>query len=328
MSEQHDAADKQGRVARKLRISVTDRCNFRCRYCMPDEPRWSPSRELLSYEQISQLAELFVARLGIRELRLTGGEPLVRRDLPKLVLMLDGLRERGLLRLSLTSNGSLLGEQASALRAAGLDDVNISLDALEAAAFARLSGVRVPVSQVLSGIDRARQAGLGVKINCVLIRGHNDDQILPLVDWARRAHLELRFIEFMPLEGGRFWGAERVVTEAQLLAQLAQHYQVRAEPRSASPARRFVLDGRQHIGIISTVSRPFCDQCDRLRLTAKGELYSCLFDQGGCALGEHINGPPELLEARIRQAIWGKPKGYVEHRGRNERPLVMHQLGG
>ncbi len=177
------ALDRQGRSARKLRISVTDRCNFRCRYCMPDEPRWLPGRELLSFEQIHRLATLFVSRLGIEQIRLTGGEPLVRRELPALLRMLSPLRAQGLQRLSLTSNGSLLADQARALRAAGLDDVNVSLDALEPEAFARLSRVAVPVSQVLAGIDAARQAGLRLKINCVLIRGHNDDQVLPLLRW-------------------------------------------------------------------------------------------------------------------------------------------------
>lgn len=326
-------ADQRGRVKRKLRISLTDRCNFRCAYCMPETPVWIPREQLLTREELLRLARLFVIQLGITQFRLTGGEPLLRTDLELCIEALGKLRAAGLERISLTTNGALLARRATALKQAGLDDLNVSLDALDPKRFRLLSGGRGAVEQVLDGIEAATQAGLPVKINTVIVRDHNDDQILPLVRWASARNIPLRFIEFMPLDGRGAWSSERVVAEAEILQRLQPHLDLKPMPRTAEPASYYSLNGGldngYRLGVISTISNPFCGSCDRLRLTATGELYACLFS----ATGRDLRGPlrdgadDAALESIVRGHVWNKEAGYAAT-GYVERPISMHALGG
>lgn len=321
-------SDRLARPKRKLRISLTDRCNFRCWYCMPETPEWLPRADLLRYEEIARLCRLFVADMGISELRLTGGEPLLRKDLPSLIASLQPLREQGLQRIALTSNGVYLPRLASALAAAGLDDLNVSIDARDPQRFRELTGG--DLAAVLRGIDAARAAGLKLKLNAVVVRGRNDDQLLPLLDWAMAEALPLRFIEFMPLDGGGGWAAEHVVSEAEMLAPIRARHRVEAQPETADPARYYLIDGGFRLGIISTISRPFCRRCDRLRLSSSGGLYSCLFSAQGLDLRAPLRGGQSdaQLAVQIRAHVWNKEAGYAEQAGYVERPISMHHLGG
>ena len=327
--------DRFGRTKCKLRVSLTDRCNFRCPYCMPETPDWLPKASLLSDAERFRLLRLFVAELGITHLRLTGGEPLLRKDLPERIVEFGALRDAGVERISLTTNGHLLAERAEALKHAGLDDLNVSLDALSPAAFHALSGGRGDVGRVLQGILAARAAGLPVKLNTVVMRGYNEDEILPLARWAGEHDLPLRLIEFMPLDGGGQWRSERVVNEAEMLGVLEREFRITAEPETGDPARYYLLngpsglDGHHRVGIISTISRPFCSRCDRLRLTADGQLFACLFSAEGFDLrGMLRNDASDAdLTAAIRGQVWRKDEGYAAT-GYVERPITMHALGG
>ena len=319
--------DARGRVKRKLRVSLTDRCNFRCRYCMPEQPAWLPKKELLSRDELVQLAGLFVDQ-GITAIRVTGGEPLLRRDAVECVAALSALRARGLARLSLTTNGSRLATLAPALRDAGLDDVNVSIDALDPARFRTLRGGEL--APVLEGIAAAQAAGLRLKLNTVLIRGQNDREILPLVAWAKARGIPLRFIEYMPLDAPGNWSREQVVAEAEVLIALRQGYTVTRLARGKEPAEEILLDGHYRLGLVSTISNPFCSSCDRLRLTARGELYTCLFAQAGPALGAQLRAGASRAQllATIRAAVWNMQAGYVALNRPVERPVLMHGLGG
>jgi cyclic pyranopterin phosphate synthase len=316
--------DRFGRVKRKLRVSLTDRCNFRCRYCMPDRPVWLPKAELLRREETVALVELFLAA-GVREVRLTGGEPLLRPDLEECVAALDGLRPLGLERLSMTTNASRLASRLEALVAAGLDDLNISLDALTADRFRALRGGEI--APVLAGIEEALALGVPVKVNTVLVRDQNREEIVPLVEWAMDRGIPLRFIEYMPLDAPGTWSADQVVGEAEILRRLARRYRVERLPRGPEPAALYRLDGGYRLGVVSTITNPFCASCDRVRLTANGELYTCLFAERGTPLGARLRAGagPDQLTAVIRDAVWNKDAGY---RGPVERPIRMHGLGG
>lgn len=319
--------DRFGRSKRKLRLSLTDRCNFRCRYCMPEHPQWLPGRELMDRQELLRLATLFVDA-GIEEIRLTGGEPLLRKDVVACVAALSRLRERGLKRLSMTTNGSRLPALLDDLIEAGLDDLNISLDAVDEVRFQALT--RSPLAPVLAGIERARDSGIAVKLNAVLIQDYNDDQILPLVAWARSRQLPLRFIEYMPLDEPGRWQADQVVSEARILDTLAQHHHVQALPRSSNPATQYRLDGDYTVGVISTVTRPFCASCDRLRLTANGHLYTCLFSRQGHDLLTPLRSGEDdrALRQRITQRVWHKDAGYAATPGPVARLITMHGMGG
>jgi len=321
-------SDRFGRSKHKLRVSLTDRCNFRCTYCMPDDPQWLPRHEILSFEELERLIRLFVTELGIRHLRLTGGEPLLRKGVEDFVARLQPLRERGLQRISMTSNGTLLERLAAPLKAAGLDDLNISLDSMSAERFAALT--KGDLAQVLAGIVAARDAGIPLKLNAVVIRGQNEDDILPLVEWARAQAVPLRFIEFMPLDGKGDWGPQKVVPEAEIIAALARRFRVEPLPRTREPATYYRLDGEFLVGVISTVSNPFCASCDRVRLAATGEIYPCLFSPMGVDLKTPLRtgaSDDELVE-RIRQAVWRKGKGFAESAGYVRRAVGMHSMGG
>lgn len=321
--------DRHGRVKRKLRVSLTDRCNFRCPYCLPESPRFMPRDALLSVDERLELIRVFVAEFGIRELRLTGGEPLLAKDLIETVCGLAALRPLGLQRLSLTTNGFLLALQAARLVDAGIDDINVSLDAVDPAVFSELSGGH-DIAPVLDGLRAARESGLPTKLNAVVVADRSESQIRPLARFAAQTGLVLRFIEFMPLDSAAAWKPERVVTGARILDELAPFEPV-AEPRPAgSPASYYRLDVLgSRIGIIPTISQPFCGDCDRLRLTASGQLLACLFSTSGPQLREALNGDDTAaLRRAIRQAVHDKSPGYVASPGYTERPISMHGIGG
>ena len=321
--------DSRGRIKRKLRVSLTDRCNLRCHYCMPEHPVWLPRAELMSNAELLRLVGLFVHTLGITELRLTGGEPLLRADVPQLVSELGALRHVGLQRIALTSNGVRLAPLAAALRAAGLDDLNISIDAITPETFTALT--RGQLAPVLAGIEAAVRAQLPVKLNCVVIKGANEAEVLPLTHWAKARGLPLRFIEFMPLDGRQSWRSDKVFSEDEIVALLKPHYALAALPRSHDPAQYYALgDEGYRIGVISTISKPFCASCDRLRLDARGRHYTCLFSAHETDLLNPLRAgasDAELLKL-IRTAVWNKPAGYAEQPGYVERPITMHHLGG
>jgi len=324
--------DRFGRTKRKLRISLTDRCNFRCHYCMPDNPTWLPRDELLTRDELLRVAGLFVRELGITHIRLTGGEPLLRKDLVAIVQGLNALRPQGLQRISLTTNGVLLPKMLPALIAAGLDNVNISIDAVDAARFHSLTGGDLQV--VLAGIAAVQQHKLPLKLNAVVMRGENDDQIVPLTQWAVAQGIPLRFIEFMPLDGQGGWTNARVITRDDILAMLAPYYQATPLPRDNAPAAEYQLTapgvGDYRLGIIPTVSEPFCARCDRVRLTSTGSIYNCLFATTGRDLRQALRDDVDdaHLLRLIQGEVWKKERGFAATKGYVERPLTMHALGG
>ncbi|HEV3231099.1 MAG TPA: GTP 3',8-cyclase MoaA, partial [Candidatus Dormibacteraeota bacterium] len=270
--------DRFGRIADDLRLSVTDRCNFRCVYCMPAEGlRWLPREEVLTFEEQLRLVRLFAA-LGVRTVRLTGGEPLVRADLPELVAMIAGALPD--VDLSMTTNGHRLGELAEPLARAGLRRVNVSLDSLQAARFHRVTR-RDDLPRVLEGLAAADAAGLRpLKINAVMVRGVNDDEAVDFAALARARDWHVRFIEYMPLDAGHEWTREQVVPSEELLARIDAAYPVRrADEDGPEPAVRYLFaDGAPgSVGFIASVSEPFCGSCNRLRLTADGHFRTCLF---------------------------------------------------
>jgi GTP 3',8-cyclase len=276
--------DAYGRTATDLRVSLTDRCNLRCSYCMPAEGlEWLPAAEVLTDSEIVRLVGIGVRMLGITTVRLTGGEPLLRKNLEQLVAELAGLEPRP--AIALTTNGIGLARRADGLAAAGLDRINISLDTLDAATFARLAR-RPRLPDVLAGVAAARGAGLHpVKINTVLIRGVNDHEAVDLLRWAMAEQVQLRFIEQMPLDAQHAWQRAEMVTADEIRARLGLEYQLVEDPadaaaRGSAPAELFRVAGTDYsVGIIASVSKPFCGACDRVRLTSDGQLRNCLFSR-------------------------------------------------
>jgi cyclic pyranopterin phosphate synthase len=329
--------DSLGRPLRDLRVSVTDRCNFRCVYCMPKEVfgrdyRFLDRRELLSFEEIERLARAFVAR-GIKKVRITGGEPLVRRDLERLIERLAGI---GGLDLTLTTNGSLLPQKAPALRDAGLGRVTVSLDSLDDAVFTAMNDVDFPVQRVLDGIEAAAGAGLPVKVNMVVKRGVNDDSVLPMARYFReRGHI-LRFIEYMDVGHSNGWRLDDVVPAAEIVAAIDAELPV--EPvgpnYEGEVAKRWrYRDGDGEIGVIASVTQPFCGACTRARLSAEGRLYTCLFGVRGHDLRGLVRGGAtdgELHEEIAR--IWSRRTDrYSEIRSEQTTGLAkveMSYIGG
>jgi GTP 3',8-cyclase len=275
-------ADRHGRVATDLRVSLTDRCNLRCTYCMPAEGLdWMPGEEVLADEEILRLIGIGTSMLGIRTVRLTGGEPLLRKNLEHLVAGIAALPDRP--KIALTTNAIGLARRAQALADAGLDRINISLDSIDRDTFTRLAR-RDRLPQVLAGITAAQDAGLQpVKINTVLMRGVNDHEALPLVRWAMAEGVQLRFIEQMPLDAQHGWDRTTMITADEIKDRLSQELILEEDPadrreRGSAPAELFRIRGTEHrVGIIAAVSKPFCGACDRVRLTADGQLRNCLF---------------------------------------------------
>jgi cyclic pyranopterin phosphate synthase len=304
--------DILGRPLHDLRISVTDRCNFRCTYCMPKEifgPDFAflPRSEVLSFEEIERVARAFVA-LGVEKLRITGGEPLVRRDLPVLISMLAALRrpDGGSLDLTLTTNGSALRRLAPALRDAGLGRVTVSLDSLDDAVFSAMNGVDFPVEKVLDGILAAQEAGLGpVKINMVVRRGINDDSVVPMARWARDAGVILRFIEYMDVGHTNGWRLDEVVPADELVAAIDAEMPLEPLPahyRGEVANRWRYRDGGGEVGVIASVSQPFCGDCTRARISAEGKLYTCLFSAAGHDLRAIVRDEAQT-DDDLREAI-------------------------
>ena len=336
-SETVSVRDTLGRPLRDLRVSVTDRCNFRCVYCMPKEVfgrdyRFLDRRELLSFEEIDRLARAFVAH-GVEKIRITGGEPLVRRDLERLIEKLatiDGLD------LTLTTNGSLLPQKAQALRDAGLRRVTVSLDSLDDDVFTALNDVDFPVERVLEGIDAAEEAGLPVKVNMVVKRGANEDSILPMARLFReRGHI-LRFIEYMDVGHSNGWRLDDVVPAAEIVAAIDAELPIEpAEPnyRGEVAKRWRYRDGSGEIGVIASVTQPFCGDCTRARLSAEGRLYTCLFGMRGHDLRALVRGgaADRVLHDEIGR-IWGRRTDrYSEIRSANTADLPkveMSYIGG
>jgi len=322
--------DTFGRRHNNLRISVTDRCNLRCTYCMPEEVVFMDRAELLTFEEMAHLVSVAVP-LGIDKVRLTGGEPLMRRDLPKLVALLAAVP--GLKDIGLTTNGILLAEQARALHDAGLRRINVSLDTLNPDRFRQLAR-RDGLDRVLAGIAAAKEAGFDpVKVNAVSIRGVTEHEVVPLARYARDNGLELRFIEYMPI-GAEAWEREKVYFAHEILEQLGREFgplvpAADGDPRA--PAQQWVYQDGGRVGIIASVSRPFCRSCNRLRLTCDGKLRNCLFALDEADVKPLLRGAPDdaALAAAIRANVWAKWEGHEINTARFVKPQrTMHAIGG
>jgi len=307
----HELVDPFGRAIKDLRISVTDRCNFRCTYCMPEEGmQWLPRSEVLSFEEITRLAGLMVRRYGVESIRLTGGEPTVRARIPRLVEQLAALD----VDVAMTTNGATLRLLAADLRAAGLRRVNISLDTLDRERFLAMTR-RDELDHVLDGIAAAIEAGFDpVKINTVVQRGVNDDELLDLADFGRRQGVEVRFIEWMPLDASGGWADGAVVGQDEIVERISAVHPLEQVPaRGAAPADRWrYLDGAGTVGIIPSVTKPFCGDCDRVRLTADGQFRTCLFatDEFDLRLAMRAGETDDELAARIERAVGTKWAGH------------------
>ena len=273
--------DSYNRTIRDLRVSVTDRCNFRCFYCLPHgEPPIAPKEQMLSYEEIQYACDIFV-ELGIQKIRLTGGEPMMRRDIEQIIFKLAQLKDRGLEDLALTTNGYFLPHRADSLKQAGLDRITVSLDSLKRKVFEQMTGVDV-LERVLEGMRAAKDAGLQpIKVNAVIVRGHNEDEVADFAAFAREHDVKMRFIEFMPLDSGHDWSREDVVSGREIRGRIENRFPLVAvdESRGSNTASRFrFADGAPgEIGIIAPVTEPFCGACSRIRLTADGQIRTCLF---------------------------------------------------
>jgi GTP 3',8-cyclase len=331
--------DALQRPLRDLRISVTDRCNFRCVYCMPRDAfgpdhAFLPRDEILTFEEITRLVRAFVT-LGVRKVRLTGGEPLIRRDLDRLVGMVSPIP--GIEDLSLTTNGSLLADKAEALAAAGLHRVTVSLDALDDPTFTRMNDARFPVARVLDGILAAETAGLGpVKINMVVKRGWNEAAILPMARFFRGTGRVLRFIEYMDVGSTNGWRLDDVVPASEILATISAEFPLEpiAPRERGEVARRYrYADGMGEIGVIASVSQPFCGDCVRARVSADGKLYTCLFAVAGHDLRAltRSGASDEALEVALRSIWLARDDRYSEERSAQTVPLTkveMSYIGG
>jgi cyclic pyranopterin phosphate synthase len=332
LGEVESLSDAHGRPITDLRVSVTDRCNFRCRYCMPAEGMpWLAREEILSFEEIARLVGI-LAGLGITDVRLTGGEPLARREFPRLVSMLSPIE--GVRDLSMTTNGYLLERDAAALVDAGINRVNVSVDSLARDRFHEITR-RDALPQVLRGLEAiaAFERVRPIKVNAVAIRDFTEDEVFRFAELARSTDYEIRFIEFMPLDGDRAWEPDMVLTGAELRALIETRYPLEPlerEPHATARVYRFA-DGRGQIGFINPVSEPFCADCNRIRLTAEGKLRTCLF-----SIHEtDLRGPmragasDEELVATIRAAVWRKElKHHVNEPGFRAPPRTMSAIGG
>jgi cyclic pyranopterin phosphate synthase len=323
--------DTFGRVHSDLRISVTDHCNIRCFYCMPEEGgEYAPLRSLLTFPQIAQVAETAI-RLGIRKLRITGGEPLLRPDLAALIARLAELP--GVEDLALTTNAVLLGKMAQPLYRAGLRRLNVHLDTLDPDRFRQITR-RDDLPRVLAGIAAARDLGFQIKLNAVAVKGLTEPDVAPLVAYGREHGFEVRFVEFMPLDSEHLWSLDRVLTADEMIATVTEAFGPLApvpdaDPRA--PATQYQMQDGYRLGFIPTISRPFCLNCNRLRLTADGKLRYCLFAREETPiahlLGDHAS--PTALEQAIRATVWQKWSGHDIHRPSFEVPQrAMYSIGG
>ena len=331
-----DLVDSFGRVVRDLRISVTDRCNFRCTYCMPAEGMtWLDRSEVLTYEEIERVARICVEKFGVDSLRLTGGEPTVRAHLPQLIAKLAALRLPDGTKpdIALTTNGATLRNIAVELRDAGLDRINVSMDSLKPERFFAMTR-RDELHNVLAGIAEAQVAGFTpMKVNAVVERGANDDEILDLVRYGRDNNVEVRFIEFMPLDATNEWERNKVVSQDEIVATIAAEFPLELMPaRGAAPADRWrFLDGKGTVGVIPSVTHPFCGDCDRVRLTSDGQFRTCLFatDESDIRSLLRNGGTDAEIAELIQVAVGAKWAGHQINQVNFIRPnRSMSQIGG
>jgi len=321
--------DTFGRVHKDLRISVTDRCNFRCTYCMPEEGLdWLGREELLTFEEIERVARVLVTHFGVESIRLTGGEPLVRANLPELVAMLAPLGTD----LAMTTNGATLRKHAQPLFDAGLKRINISLDSLKEDRFEQLTR-RNELHRVLDGIEAAVEAGFDpVKINAVVMRGINDDEILDFAHFGRKTGTEIRFIEWMPLDADQSWTNAQVVSQDEIVKIISAELPLEPVQRGNEPAQRFrYLDGGGQIGVIASVTQAFCGNCDRVRMTAEGQFRNCLFAIEEFDLRELLRSgaSDEEIAARMQECVTDKWDGHQINKVHFIRPKKsMSQIGG
>ncbi len=327
--------DSYNRTIRDLRVSVTDRCNFRCFYCLPHgEPPIAPKEQMLSYEEIEYVCDIFV-ELGIEKIRLTGGEPMMRRDIETIISKLAVLKAKGLLDLALTTNGYFLPDRAQSLKEAGLDRITISLDSLKRDVFKQMTGVDV-LDRVLSGIEAAKQAGLQpIKINAVIVRGHNKDEVADFAAFAREHDVKMRFIEFMPLDSGHEWAREQVVSGREIRERINDRFPlvpVDAYRGSETSARYRFADGAPgEIGIIAPVTEPFCGACSRIRLTADGQIRTCLFSTIEHSLRDVVRTGatrPEIIDFIETVVMKKEPRHYINDPGFVAPSRTMSFIGG
>ncbi|HKP82942.1 MAG TPA: GTP 3',8-cyclase MoaA [Pyrinomonadaceae bacterium] len=327
--------DSYNRPIRDLRVSLTDRCNFRCFYCLPHgEPPIAPKEQMLSFEEIEYVCEIFVG-LGIEKLRLTGGEPMLRRDIETIIRKLSPLKTSGLRDLALTTNGYYLPDRAQSLKDAGLDRVTISLDSLKRDVFKRMTGVDV-LDKVLAGLAAAKNAGLEpIKINAVIVRGHNEDEVADFAAFARDYDVKMRFIEFMPLDSGHEWAREDVVSGKEIRDRISERFLlVRvdvARGSDTSSRYRFADGAPGEIGIIAPVTEPFCGACSRIRLTADGQIRTCLFSTVEHSLRDVVRSGAsraEIIEF-IHSVIQKKePRHFINDPGFVAPSRTMSFIGG
>jgi cyclic pyranopterin phosphate synthase len=310
--------DSYGRAIRDLRVSLTDRCNFRCFYCLPHgEPPIAPKEQTLSYEEIEYVCDIFVS-LGIEKIRLTGGEPMMRRDIETIIKKLTLLKPKGLQDLALTTNGYFLPDRAAGLKDAGLDRITISVDSLKRETFKQMTGVDV-LDRVLQGIAAAKESGLEpIKINVVVVRGHNDNEVVDFAAFAREHDVKLRFIEFMPLDAGHDWARKDVVSGREIRERINEKFPLTpidvARGSDTSARYRFADGGAGEIGIIAPVSEPFCGACSRIRLTVDGQIRTCLFSTVEHSLRDVIRTSAtrdEIVEFIESVVMKKEPRHYI-----------------
>jgi len=327
--------DSYNRPIRDLRVSLTDRCNFRCFYCLPHgEPPIAPKEKMLSYEEIEYVCDIFVS-LGIEKIRLTGGEPMLRRDIETIIRKLTRLKTDGLQDLALTTNGYYLPERAQSLKDAGLDRVTISLDSLKRDVFKRMTGVDV-LDKVLAGIAAAKSAGLEpIKINAVIVRGHNEDEVADFAAFAREYDVKMRFIEFMPLDSGHEWAREDVVSGKEIRERINERFPlVRVEIARGSDTSsryRFADGALGEIGIIAPVTEPFCGACSRIRLTADGQIRTCLFSTVEHSLRDVVRSGAsraEIVEYIESVILKKEPRHFINDPGFVTPSRTMSFIGG
>jgi len=331
---QNELIDGYGRTGRKLRLSVTDRCNMRCIYCMPDNNNeWFEQHNILSYEEIIRLTAVFVS-LGIEKLRITGGEPTVRYKIETLIGALSNIR--GIKSIDMTTNGLLLSDKVKELKQAGLDGVNISLDTFRADRFKAIAGVD-GLDRVLTSIKAADNVGLKVKINAVVIRGWNDDEVVDFARFARDTGYTVRFIEFMPLDGTGIWTPDLVFSKREMIQRINKNVKelMPLNNNNSEPATLYSFaDSEGTLGFIPSMTEPFCNKCDRLRLTSDGRFLTCLFEDPGYDLKQLLRNrksDDDAIRKYILQCTKKKPEGIVSIIRTNKlRPAlnIMHRIGG
>jgi GTP 3',8-cyclase len=326
-------SDSYGRVARKLRIQVTDRCNYRCDFCMPPDPVWLDRGEILSFEEITRISGI-LAKMGVEKIRLSGGEPLVRRDIEKLVASLTGISK--IRSVSITTNGSMLEKKAAKLKESGLSGVTLSLHSLRPDRYQTITGAKDMLEKVLAGIEEARRVRLPLKVNCVVRRGSNEDEIPNFVRLARERGISVRFIEYMPFDGKRLWDAGRVVDGSEMIASASAESKLVALPReqgSTATAYRFEDGAPGEICTITSMTNPFCSDCERIRLTAEGKIVPCLFSKDEYDVRSLLRGGAgdEEIASFVRECYRLKFEGVESLIRQNVsfgRVRPMHTIGG